>query len=172
MGITLVVTERFALVALIAAGLGRHCCPTSSDSRCRRLPRKLVDVKVHGGLLDLLQRGESVSVIHLPDEAELLRERVQQKIILGVIEYLLPHVRQAKSQVIHGGYEVSQITARRHHGGEQCLPSHTPSYLRIPIKTLLQSPPRCTATAQTAHLSTLMRPEGDVGGTLGVEIRD
>ena len=110
-------TESFALVALIAAGRGRHCCSTSSDSRCRRRPRKLVDVKVDGGLLDLLQREGSVSVMHLPDEGELLRERVQQQIRLGVIEDLLPHVRQAKSQVVHGGYEVSRIAARRHRGG-------------------------------------------------------
>ena len=48
--ITLVVTESFALLALIAAGRGRHFCSTSSDSRCRRRPQKLVDVKVDGGL--------------------------------------------------------------------------------------------------------------------------
>ena len=57
--------------------------------------------------------------MHLPDEGELLRERVQQQIRLGVIEDFLPHVRQAKSQVVHGGYEISRIAARRHRGGEQ-----------------------------------------------------
>ena len=96
--ITLVVTESYLLVALIAAVRGRHCCSTSSDIRCRRRPRKLVDVKVDGGLLDLLQREGSVSVMHLPDEGELLRERVQQQIRVGVIEDLLPHVHQAKSR--------------------------------------------------------------------------
>ena len=87
--ITLVMTKSFALVVLIAAGRGRHCCSTSSDSRCRRLARKLVDVKVDGGLLDLLQREGSASVIHLPDDDKLLRERVQQ-IRVVVIEDLLP----------------------------------------------------------------------------------
>ena len=76
--ITLVVTELFALVALIAAGRGRLCCSTSSDSRCRRPPRKPVDMKVDGGVLDFLQRDRSVSVMYLPDEGELYRERVQQ----------------------------------------------------------------------------------------------
>ena len=90
----MVVTESFALVARIAARRGRHCLSTSSDSRCRRLPRKLVDVKVDGGLLDLLQREGSVSVMHLRDEGELLRERVQQQIRVGVIEDLVPHIRQ------------------------------------------------------------------------------
>ena len=89
----LVVTESFVLVALIASGRGRHLCSTSSDSRCRRRPRKLVDVNCDGGLLDVLQREGSVSVMHLPDEGELLRERVQQQIRVGVIEDLLPHSR-------------------------------------------------------------------------------
>ena len=40
------------------------------------------------------------------------------------------------------------------------------------METLLQSLPRCNAMAQTAHLSTRMRPDGDVGGTLGVEVED
>ena len=132
----------------------------------------LVDVNVNGGLLDLLQREGSVSVMHPPDEGELLRERVEQQIRAGVIEDLLPHVRQAKSQVVHGGYKVSPIAARRHGGGEQFLPARTTSFLRIPIETLLQSLPRCNAIAQTAHLSNLMLPDGDVGGTLGVEVED
>ena len=51
-------------------------------------------MKVDGGLLDLLQREGSVSVMHLPDERELLRERVQQQIRVGVIEDLVPHIRQ------------------------------------------------------------------------------
>ena len=109
---------------------------------------------------------------HLPDEGELLQERVHQQIRLGVIEDLLPHFRQAKLQVVHGGYEVSRIAARRHRGGEQSLPARTLSFLRIPIETLLQSLPRCNAIAQTAHLSTLMRPDGDVGETLGVEVEE
>ena len=78
--------RKIALVALIAAGRGHHCCSTSSDKGCRRLPRKIVDVKVDGGLLDFLQREGSVSVMHLPDEGELLPERVQQQIRVGVIE--------------------------------------------------------------------------------------
>ena len=110
--------------------------------------------------------------MHLPDEGELLWERVQQQIRVGVIEDLLPQVRQAKSQVVHGGYEVSQIAARRHRGGEQFLPARTPNFLRIPIETLLQSLPLCNAIAQTAHLSSLMRLNGDVGGTIGVEVED
>ena len=118
--------------------------------------RKLVDVKLDCGLLDLLQREGSISVMHLPDEGELLRERIQQQIREGVIEDLLPHVRRAKSHVVHGGYKVSRIAARRHRGGEQFLPALTPSFLRIPIKTLLQSLPRCNAIAQTAHLSTCL----------------
>ena len=63
------------------------------------------DFRDDGGLLDLLQREGSVSVMHLADEGELLGKRVKQQIRLGVIEVLL-HVRQAKSQVVHGGYEV------------------------------------------------------------------
>ena len=110
--------------------------------------------------------------MHLPDEGELFRERVQHQIRVGVIEDLLPHVRQAKLQVVHGGYEVSRIVARRHRRGELFLPARTPRFLRIPIETLLQSLPRCNAIAQTAHLSTYMRPDGDVGGTLGVEVED
>ena len=110
--------------------------------------------------------------MHLPDEGELLWERVQQQIRVGVIEDLLPQVRQAKSQVVHGGYEVSQIAARRHRGGEQFFPARTSSVLRIPIETLLQSLPRCTAIAQTPHLSTLMRPDGDDDGTLGVKVEE
>ena len=54
-------------------------------------------MKIDGGLHDLLQREGSVSVMHLPDEGELLREGVQQQIRVGVIEDYLPHVRQAKS---------------------------------------------------------------------------
>ena len=76
---------------------------------------------------DLPQREASVSVMHLPDEGKLLRERVQQRIRVGVIEDLLPHVRHAKSQVVHGGYEVNWIAARRHRGGEQFLPARTQS---------------------------------------------
>ena len=112
--------------------------------------RKLVDVKLDCGLLDLLQREGSISVMHLPDEGELLRERVEQQIRLGVIADLLPHVRQAKSQVVHGGYEVIRIAARRHRG-EHFLPARTPSFFRIPIETLLQSLTRCNVIAQTAH---------------------
>ena len=77
-----------------------------------------------------------------------------------------------KSQVVHGGYEVSRIAARRHRGCEQFLPARTPSLFRIPIETLLKRLPRCNAIAQTAHLSTLMRPHGDVGGALGVQVED
>ena len=108
--------------------------------------------------------------MHLPDEGELLREIVQQQTRVGVIEELVPHVRQSKSQVVHGGYEVSRIAARRHRGGARFIPSRMPSFLSIPIESLLQSLPRCNAIAQTAHLSTLMHPDGDVGGTLGVEV--
>ena len=108
----------------------------------------------------------------LPDAGELFRERVRQQIRVGVIEDLPPHVCQAKSQAVHRGYEVSRIAARRHRGGEQFLPARTPSFLCIPIETLLQSFPRCNAIAQTANLSTLMRTDGDVGGTLGVEVED
>ena len=129
-------------------------------------------MKVDGDLLDLLQREGSVYVMHLPDEGELLRERVQQQIRVGVIEDLLPHVRQAKSQVVHGGYEVSRIAARRHRGGEEFLPARTPSFLRIPIGTLLQSLPRCNVIAQTARLSILMLPDDDVCETLGMEVED
>ena len=110
--------------------------------------------------------------MHLSDEGELLWERVQHQIRVGVMEDLFPHVRQEKSQVVHGGNEVNRIAARRHRGGEQFLPARTPSFLRNPIETLLQSLPRCNAIAQTGHHSTLMRPDGDVGGTLGVEIED
>ena len=110
--------------------------------------------------------------MHLPNEGEIVRERVQQHIRVGFIDDLVPHVRQAKSEVVHGGYEVSRIASRRHRDGEQFLPARTPSFLRIPIVTLLQSLPRCDAIAQTAHLSTLMRPDGDDGGTLGVEVED
>ena len=39
---------------------------------------------------DLPQREASVSVMHLPDEGKLVRERVQQQIRLGVIQDLLP----------------------------------------------------------------------------------
>ena len=77
-------------------------------------------------------------MMHLPDEGELLRERVQQQIRVGVIEDLLPNVRQAKSQVVHGAYEVSRIAARRYRG-KQFFPARTPSFLRIPNETLLQS---------------------------------
>ena len=74
--------------------------------------------------------------MHLPDEGEL-REGVQQQIRVGTIEDLLPHVRRAKSQVVHGGYEVSRIAARRHRGDEQFLPARTPSFLGILSETLL-----------------------------------
>ena len=90
-------------------------------------------------MLDLLQREESFSVMHLPDEGNLLRERVQQQIRLGVIEEFLPRVRQMKSHVVHGGYEVSRIAARWHRDGEEFHPARTPRFLRIPIETLLQS---------------------------------
>ena len=110
--------------------------------------------------------------MHLPDEGELFRERVQHQMRVGVIEDLLPHVRQAKLQVVHGGYEVNRMAARRHRGGKLFLPARTPRFLRIPIETLLQSLPRCTAIAQTPHLSTLMRPDGDDDGTLGVKVEE
>ena len=99
-----------------------------------------------------------------------LGRRVQHQIRVGVIENLLPHVRQAKLQVVHGGYEVSRMAARRHRGGEQFLLARTPRCIRIPIETLLQSLPRCNAIAQIAHLSTLMRPDGE--RTLVVEVED
>ena len=89
--------------------------------------------------------------MHLPDEGELFRENVQQQVRVGVIEDLLPHVLQSKSQVVNIRYEVSRITARLHRGCVQLLPARTASFLRIPIETLLQSLTRCNVIAQTAH---------------------
>ena len=90
----LVVPISFAPMALNVVGRGGHSCSTSSDGGPRRFPRQLVNVKISGCLLDLVEGERAVPVVHLLDEFELPRERVQEQISVRIIENFLPYVRE------------------------------------------------------------------------------
>ena len=85
----------FAPIALNVVGRGGHSCSTFSDGGPRRFPRRLVNVKISGCLLDLVEGERAVPVVHLLDEFELLRERVQEQISARIIENFLPCPRDA-----------------------------------------------------------------------------
>ena len=54
--------------------------------------RQLVNVKISGCLLDLVEGERAVPVVHLLDEFELLRERVQEQISVCLL-YTSPSPR-------------------------------------------------------------------------------
>ena len=168
----LVVPISFAPMALNVVGRGGHSCSTSSDGGPRRFPRQLVNVKISGCLLDLVEGERAVPVVHLLDEFELLRERVQEQISVRIIENFLPHVRETQPKVIHLCDEVSRVTSGTHRAGEELLPARPPGFLRISIEALLQGFPSRNSITQAALFRALMRPHGDIRRTFSQKEQD
>ena len=111
-------------------------------------------------------------MVHLLDEFELLRERVQEQISVRIIENFLPHVRETQPKVIHLCDEVSRVTSGTHRAGEELFPARPPGFLRISIEVLLQGFPSRNSITQAALFRALMRPHGDIRRTFSQKEQD
>ena len=150
---------------------GGHSCSTSSDGGPRRFPRQLVNVKISGCLLDLVEGERAVPVVHLLDEFELLREEFKSRSAY-VSSRISSPMSATQPKVIHLCDEVSRVTSGTHRAGEELLPARPPGFLRISIEALLQGFSSRNSITKAALFRAPMRPHGDIRRSFSQEEQD